>query len=315
MLPQKLAQYELLEKLDHLRGGEVYKAREVATAREVLVRLLPAELATALRDQGHNAEEARRILRLSHPNVLTVYEFRFSNGHPFVVSEPFDGYTLGQRLFQGPLPLEEVLTIATSVAAGLRYAHEQEVVHGHLNPEHIWLSPKGEVKVANFGFNRLRNGVAKDLLGQQARRYESPEQWRGQRATAASDVFAFGLVLQEMLVGHPPVRDEDGGVRLDSKPKRRGHGESAFYDRVHPGLWQLVRQCTALDPAARPSFSEIQRDLVAANALYVEASKKYAWRSPNPYWRGQLWRRHFMSAAVVIGLVGLLTAIGLVLFR
>ncbi len=317
MRSNSFSRYELLEKLDHICGGDVYRARELDSSREVLVRLLPAEIAVALREQGHDAAEARRIASLSHPNILTVYEFRCGNGHPFVVSEPFDGYTLAQRLRQGPMPLEEVLTVATSVAEGLRYAHQHGVVHGHLNPEQVWMSPNGAVKVVNFGFRRLRNGIAEDLLGRQARIYEAPEQWRGETATPLSDLFSFGLILLEMLVGRPPERDADGAVRFGLPLSRSEERQRVLYERVHPGLNRLIRACTAADPGARcPNFDEVQRQLVAANALYVEASKKYAWRSPNPFWRSHLWRHHFAAtAAVWVAVLGLLAAVALVIFR
>lgn len=309
--------YELLEKINHMRGGEVYKARELATSREVLLRLLPPEIAAALRGEGHNAEEEGRIAALVHPNLLTVYEFHFCNGHPFVASELFDGYTLAERLLQGPLPLEEVLTIASAVGAGLQYAHEHGVVHGHLNPEHIWLSPRGDVKVANLGFHRLRNGVAQDLLGREARRYEAPELLQGAPATRAGDVFSFGLILQEMLVGEGPQRDPRGRIAIDLSTFRTDDRRAGISERVHPALGELVRNCTQNEPDERlQSFDEIHSELVAADALYTEPSLKYEYRSPNPFWRAQLWRRHFMATMVVIiALAGLLTAVGLVLFR
>jgi serine/threonine-protein kinase len=185
--------------------GSVWEAEDLRLDRRVAVKLPAEELTRGIPDLLERfAREATAAGRLAHPNVATVHDHDHDGGTPFIVMEMLRGETLGERIRRGPLPEDEAVQIAGQVAAALDAAHDAGIVHRDVKPANIMLTAGG-VKVMDFGVATAEwthTITTAGVLGTAA--YLSPEQARGESAVPASDVYALGVVVYEMLAGRPP---------------------------------------------------------------------------------------------------------------
>ena len=200
--------YRLEQRIGTGGTSEVWRATDLELERVVAVKLLAPEA-----DPARFEREARAIAALAHPNICAVYDYGDAAGRPFMVLEHLPGGSLEERLAGGrPLPNEETLRIGTEIAAGLAHAHGRGIVHRDLKPLNVLFDAGGRAKIADFGLARLDtapgNTEAGTVLGTAS--YISPEQASGGSATAASDVYAFGVILFRMLTGRLPFESADG---------------------------------------------------------------------------------------------------------
>src|SRR5713101_3761131 len=213
-----------IESLIGIGGmGEVYLARDERLGRKAALKLLPDSLTTDGTQLSRFKNEARSASALNHPNILTVYEIGAEGDRLFIATEFIEGITLRASLACGRMNPHAALDIAVQVASALAAAHETGVVHRDIKPENIMLRPDGYVKVLDFGIAKLteqrptsddhtvettavlqtRPGL---VLG--TAHYMSPEQARGQKVDARSDIWSLGVVIYEMIAGIPPFRGE-----------------------------------------------------------------------------------------------------------
>jgi len=214
----RLGAFEILAPLGKGGMGEVYRARDTKLGRDVAVKILPSELAADSERLARFRREAHLLASLNHPNIASIYGLEDADGKPFLVLELVDGEELSERLTRGAIPVEESLEIARQIAEALEEAHEHGIVHRDLKPANIKLTPDGKVKVLDFGLAKAyaadeaeatdesqsptmsaRATAAGLLLGTAA--YMSPEQARGKPVDKRADIWAFGVVLLEMLTG------------------------------------------------------------------------------------------------------------------
>ncbi len=232
LLPNDMAGALVGELIGHYRiesligvggMGEVYLARDERLGRKVALKLLPKRLTADETQLSRFKTEARSASALNHPNILTVYEIGAEGNRQFIATEFIEGLTLRASLACGRMNLHAALEIAVQVASALAAAHETGVVHRDIKPENIMLRPDGYAKVLDFGIAKLtEQRPASDHyeLGTTAvlqtrpglvlgtARYMSPEQTRGQKVDARSDIWSLGVVLYEMVGGIPPFRGE-----------------------------------------------------------------------------------------------------------
>ncbi|HUK12060.1 MAG TPA: protein kinase [Thermoanaerobaculaceae bacterium] len=268
---QRLGPYEILAPIGAGGMGEVYRARDPRLGREVAVKVLPGEIASDPERLRRFEQEARAAGSINHPNILTVYDVGSDRCGPYIVFELLEGSTLRAVLAGGALPLERAADVAAQVARGLAAAHAKGIVHRDLKPENLFVSPDGLVKILDFGLAKLvahEALLAEDpnlptlthateagaMLGTVG--YMSPEQVRGQRVDARSDVFSFGAILYEMLAGRRAFAGGSAADALSAILKDEPAALAGPGSEVPPALDELVRRCLAKDPAARPQSAQ-----------------------------------------------------------
>jgi serine/threonine protein kinase/Tol biopolymer transport system component len=218
---QHLGPYELTALIGAGGMGEVYRARDVRLARDVAIKVLPARLADDRERLARFQHEARATAALNHPNVITVFDVGVQDGIPWLVMELLQGHTLRASLHSGePMSLRQALDYAVQIARGLAAAHGANIVHRDLKPENVFVANDGRVKLLDFGLAKLTehtqaltsaatvDTAAGMVMGTVA--YMAPEQARGLDADHRTDLFAFGVVMHEMLTGHLPFRGAFG---------------------------------------------------------------------------------------------------------
>jgi serine/threonine protein kinase len=219
MLGLSLSHYKIVSEIGRGGMGIVYRAHDLKLDRAVALKvLLPGLVANAER-KARFVQEARAAAALVHPHIATVFEIDEAEGTTFIAMELIDGARLREILVQGRLPVLRALSLATEVTEGLGRAHQRGVVHRDLKPENIMVTEEGHAKIIDFGLaklvERISPSYASDLetaehwatdagkiLGTVS--YMSPEQARGEKVDHRSDLFALGVVLQEMLTGECP---------------------------------------------------------------------------------------------------------------
>ena len=208
----RVGEYEIVRLLGAGGMGEVYRARDPRIGRDVAVKVLPPSFAADRSRVARFEDEARAAGALNHPNLLTIFELGTHDGSPFIVSELLEGQTLRSRLQAGAIPQQRAIGYAIQLANGLAAAHAKGILHRDLKPENIFITSDDRVKILDFGLAKLTapdsdvNTLVKTsagvILGTPG--YMSPEQVRGDTIDAASDIFALGIILYEMLSGRQP---------------------------------------------------------------------------------------------------------------
>jgi Tol biopolymer transport system component len=243
--------------------GEVYRARDTRLDRLVAIKVLPAEVASSPGRLARFEREARLVAALSHPNVLSVFDVGTFEGTGYAVFELLEGETLRGRMAAGALPARRVVEVAVGIARGLAAAHAKGIVHRDLKPENVFLTRDGGVKVLDFGLARQVSDPALEALSQAPTEerlteagtvlgtvgYMAPEQVRGTKADARSDVFSLGCVLYEMLAGRRPFGGGSAAETL-AAVLREEPGPLPVPEPL-PGLERVVRRCLEKDPARR----------------------------------------------------------------
>jgi len=246
----KLGPYEVIAPLGEGGMGEVYRALDTRVHREVAIKT------SAERFTERFEREARAIASLNHDNVCTLYDV----GPDYLVMELIEGQTLADRIAAGPIPLDESLTLAAQIADGLSAAHRKGVIHRDLKPANIKIRPDGRVKVLDFGLAKvgglafvssddsptlsLHETQAGVIMGTAA--YMSPEQAKGKTVDKGADIWAFGVVLYEMLTAKQLHQGETLPETLAAVLK-----EAPDLNRVPGKVRRLLRSCLQKDPEQR----------------------------------------------------------------
>jgi serine/threonine-protein kinase len=251
--------YRLIEQLASGGMGTVWAAEDETLGRRVAVKVLNEGLADDPRFIERFRREARAAAGLSHPNLAGVFDYGDDGSRPYIVMELVVGETLAERIERsGPLPPAEAAAIAAHVADALAEAHAAGVVHRDVKPANVMLPSRGQVKVMDFGIassSMTTNLTATGIVVGTAR-YLSPEQARGERATPASDLYAIGILLYEMLTGAPPFDHETPVATAMAHVNEDPRPVAEARPGVPAALAALVDRCLQKDPAARPPTAE-----------------------------------------------------------
>ncbi|MBI3297342.1 MAG: protein kinase [Elusimicrobia bacterium] len=256
-LPAHVGPYQVLEPVGHGGMGVIYKAKDTGLDRLVALKKMREEIAADPRERKRFLKEANIVSGLEHPGIVRIYAVHESPEGDYLVFEFVDGKTLAQHLSErGRLPFREALGLLAQAAEAVAYAHGRGIVHRDLKPSNIMLDVKGRVRVMDFGVARASKDAITRLTAQGATTgtpaYMAPEQEDG-KASPASDIYALGVCLYELLTGRAPY--EGTGLAL-YQAKRAG---------APPPL------ASVLGPDAPAALDE-----VLAKALDADPSKRYA---------------------------------------
>ncbi|HXR96816.1 MAG TPA: protein kinase [Terriglobales bacterium] len=260
----KLGPYEILGAVGAGGMGEVYRARDTRLARDVAVKLLPQAMAKDADALRRMEQEARTLAALTHPNLLTIYDFGTTpEGTPYLVCELLRGETLRARMETGRLPVREAIALGAGIARGLAAAHSRGVTHRDLKPENLYCGEDGRITILDFGLARLAvasGAEAQTMAGAPATEagmvlgtvgYMSPEQARGQGADARSDIFSLGAVLYEMFSGRRAFQGPSAADTLSAILREEPPEIELENTALGAPLSRIVRHCLEKLPARR----------------------------------------------------------------
>src|SRR5262245_58509038 len=285
----QIGAYQLLSPLGRGGMGEVYLALDSRLGRKVAVKFLLAEFTTDAERLRRFEQEARAASALNHPNIITIHEIgevRTEAGDThYIVTEYIEGETLRQRLTNGPqigMKLSETIGLAAQIAAALAAAHGAGIIHRDIKPENVMVRRDGLVKVLDFGLAKLTE-PSSPAVGTQAAtlarnrtdtgvvmgtpRYMAPEQARGERVDARTDIFSLGVVVYEMLAGRTPFNGATASDCIAAILKEEPPELSETNQKVTPQLEKIVRRCLEKNPERRfQSASDLRFALEALSS-------------------------------------------------
>lgn len=255
MIGTTLAHYEILSELGRGAMGEVYRARDPRLDRDVAIKILPPDFAVDPARRRRFEDEARALAALNHPNTVSIFDFGIAEGVAYAVMELVEGQTLQAELEGGALQPGRAVELAVAISRGLAAAHGKGILHGDLKPANVMLTPDGQVKLLDFGLARRITEPAADETTQVmpglegTPGYIAPERITGAPAVAASDLFALGVVMYEMVAGRNPFLRPSTPETLSAILE---HDPPAI-PRLPQALASLIESCLHKDPRQRSS--------------------------------------------------------------
>src|SRR5687767_8830938 len=214
MVGSQIDQYKIQEKIGSGGQGTVYKALDTKLNRTVVIKVLPPELTQKTANFKRFEREAQLCSQLDHPNICTIYDFHEANGIYYIAMQYIDGKNVRQLVAGRPLELKSALSIAIQVTDALAYAHSKNIIHRDIKAGNIMVAENGQAKILDFGLAKLledeeaqqhrghdRSEITELGIPYGTATYAAPEQAKGERADARSDIFSTGVLLYEMFTG------------------------------------------------------------------------------------------------------------------
>jgi len=298
----RLGPYEILGALGAGGMGEVYRARDTRLLREVAIKVLPAEVSLDGKRLERFELEARTASALNHPNVVTIHDIGREGSVSFIAMELVEGRTLRHLLAEGPMPIDQLLDVASQVAHGLAAAHDKGIVHRDLKPENIMITAAGLTKILDFGLASIDSQVASDwptavepatragtVLGTLG--YMSPEQACGSRADFRSDQFSFAAILYEMATARRAFGGASAAQALSAILNTEPAPLASLNPAVPAALARIVSRGLAKQPANRyDATRDLAKDLTELRQRVDEgAGRQLSFRPPSlPHARTRL---------------------------
>ena len=310
LIGKRVSHYRVLELLGGGGMGVVYKAEDIKLGRRVALKFLPEELAADPAARQRFEREARAASALNHPNICTIYGVEEHEGQPFIVMELLEGRTLREVIAaqtasstKSNFDLQPLLDLAVQIVTGLAAAHEKGIIHRDIKPANIFITSHGQAKILDFGLAKLhevdsaetqshisaetetthevnplltltRTGVT---VGTAA--YMSPEQVRGEKLDARTDLFSFGLVMYEMLTAHRPFPGETAAVLRDAILNQTPAPVRQLNSRIPRKLENIIAKAIEKDRDARYQTADRMRFEIELLHRQAESKKGWRWRA------------------------------------
>jgi tetratricopeptide (TPR) repeat protein len=277
----RIGKYEIVSRIGQGAMGEVYKAHDPVLNRFVAIKTMAGVLTADDQLVERFRREAQSAARLNHVNIVTVYDFGEEQGHFYMAMELLEGVDLKEVIGTGGLnDLWDKLDVMEQIADGLAFAHAQGVVHRDLKPANIRLLPSGRVKIMDFGLARLNTSeMTRTGMVMGTPNYMSPEQVRGERADARSDVFSLGAVFYEMLAGRKAFQADSMHTILFKVLEEHPEPVERIVPDLPPRFVRMIERALEKDPVRRFQHAGEMRDslrLVRASLADGEADATVA---------------------------------------
>jgi serine/threonine protein kinase/tetratricopeptide (TPR) repeat protein len=296
-----IGHYRIIEKIGAGGMGEVYLAEDTKLDRKVALKFLPQHLCQNADCRARFTREAQATAKLSHPNIVTIFEVSDFNGRPFFAMELVEGQTLKEVIAGKPLPMDRIIEIGIQVCEGLQAAHEKGITHRDIKPSNILIDSHGRARIVDFGLASVlgtdqltKTGSTLGTIG-----YMSPEQVRGDKVDQRTDLFSFGVVLYEMITGHSPFKADSEAATLHAITNTKPDLLARYRREVPVEIQTIIDKALEKDVATRYQHAD---DIVAdlKRIAIKELSGGMSSRKPRPF---------ALAAGVALALV-VLTAAG-----
>src|SRR5262245_34535875 len=266
LVGQTIGHYKISEAIGTGGMGDVYLATDIIAGRKAALKLLPLRFTGDAERLKRFQQEARAVVGLNHPNILTVYEIGEDHSVHYIASELIEGETLRERLTRGPMQLSEAVDVAIHVASALAAAHQAGIVHRDIKPENIMLRPDGYVKVLDFGIAKLAEQEVPATMPREEAlllvetnlgavlgtvRYMSPEQACGEHVDQSTDIWTLGVVLYEMLTGQTPFTGDTPGEVMSSILEKEALPLTHYIAHAPAELQQIISKTLRKDRSQR----------------------------------------------------------------
>jgi len=339
LLGQTLSHYRILERIGGGGMGVVFKAEDTRLHRFVALKFLPDELSTDSHALARFRREAQAASALNHPHICTIHDIGEEAGRAFIAMEFLEGGTLKEMIQRGSLSVRQVVELATQIAQGLAAAHEKGIIHRDLKPANIFVGPGGQTKILDFGLAKVlprrmvedpeiteftadsedaltSPGVAVGTVA-----YMSPEQVRGEKLDARSDLFSFGVVLYEMATGRLAFSGNTCGVVFEAILNRAPVSPIQLRPELPVRLAEIIDKSIEKDPAVRyqhateicADLMRLQRDLEPGREGGADVHERVAGagsaNSDSMAARSRLRRRYVLACACCVLVFPVLAAL------
>ncbi len=267
-----LGRYEIVGELGRGAMGVVYKAKDPLIDRMVAIKTINLQSLPPDKKKEYEArfyQEAKAAGRLSHPNIITIYDLGENDGIAYIAMELLEGRELQHLLEDGKrLSVDDALNIAIQVASGLAYAHEHGIVHRDIKPSNIMVLQGKRIKIADFGIARMESSLLSTKTGllMGSPLYMSPEQIKNERIDLRSDIFSLGILFYQMVTGRLPFRGDNAHTVMFQIVQEEPPKPSSLNPDVPPVLDAIIAKCLAKRPDDRyQDANELGRVLLASH--------------------------------------------------